>query len=303
MDEYEVDNYSYYSGMDPYEVDNYDYYTDFNWDDFYNDITSGLDLSGSDTSWLDQFATESGTVNSAINFLKSIGGSAANSILNNFKKPESEGGGYDWAKIGALGGGLAGLMRLNDPEIQKVGYQGGIPTYKAVQEQVPMAAFDPNRRPGSGGQRYFSQLAYAKPGEEEAKRAAALAEIATLNRPPAPAPAPAPAAPVETQNLNVGGIAGLAKGGKPANPPRYLRGGTDGMKDEVAANIEGKQPAKLSHGEFVIPADVVSHLGNGNSEAGAKKLYNMMDRIRMARTGTKQQGKQINPDKFMPKMG
>jgi hypothetical protein len=82
--------------------------------------------------------------------------------------------------------------------------------------------------------------------------------------------------------------------------PRYLRGITDGMEDKINTSIDDKQPAKLSHGEFVIPADVVSHLGNGNSDAGAKKLYQMMDRLRQARTGTKQQGKQINPDKFMP---
>jgi len=55
----------------------------------------------------------------------------------------------------------------------------------------------------------------------------------------------------------------------------------------------------LESGGFVIPADVVSHLGNGNSEAGAKRLYAMMDKIRTARTGTKKQGKQINPDKFL----
>jgi hypothetical protein len=72
------------------------------------------------------------------------------------------------------------------------------------------------------------------------------------------------------------------------------------MADKLDTSIEGKQPAKLSHGEFVVPADVVSHLGNGNSDAGAKKLYQMMDRIRVARTGTKKQGKEINPDKFMP---
>jgi hypothetical protein len=72
------------------------------------------------------------------------------------------------------------------------------------------------------------------------------------------------------------------------------------MADKIPSNIDGKQEAALSHGEFVIPADVVSHLGNGNSEAGAQKLYQMMDRIRQARTGTKEQGKQINPDKFLP---
>ena len=81
---------------------------------------------------------------------------------------------------------------------------------------------------------------------------------------------------------------------------RYLQGSTDGMADKLRTSIDGKQPAALSHGEFVIPADVVSHLGNGNSDAGAKKLYSMMDKIREARTGTKKQGKQINPDKFMP---
>jgi hypothetical protein len=96
-----------------------------------------------------------------------------------------------------------------------------------------------------------------------------------------------------------GGIAEMAKGGK-ANRPRYLRGETDGMQDRIPSNIDGVQPAKLSHGEFVIPADVVSHLGNGNSDAGAKVLYKMMDRVRHARTGNKKQGKRINPEKFTP---
>jgi hypothetical protein len=90
-----------------------------------------------------------------------------------------------------------------------------------------------------------------------------------------------------------GGSINMAKG-------RYLQGETDGMADKIPAKIGRDQPAALSHGEFVVPADIVSHLGNGNSDAGAKKLYTMMDRIREARTGTKKQGKKINPDKFMP---
>lgn len=101
--------------------------------------------------------------------------------------------------------------------------------------------------------------------------------------------------------LAAGGITALAKGG--STKPRYLRGETDGMADQIKARIDGGQEARLAHGEFVIPADVVSHMGNGNSDAGAKKLYAMMDKIRMARTGSKKQGKQINPDKFMPSMG
>ena len=92
-----------------------------------------------------------------------------------------------------------------------------------------------------------------------------------------------------------GGLMSFAKGG--AN---YLRGKTDGMADKLNTSIDNRQAAKLSHGEFVIPADVVSHLGNGNSDAGAEKLYQMMAKIRKARTGNPQQGKRINPDKFMP---
>jgi hypothetical protein len=98
-----------------------------------------------------------------------------------------------------------------------------------------------------------------------------------------------------------GGLMGYARGGVPTKPEgTYLRGETDGMADQIHATIDGKQPARLAHGEFVVPADVVSHLGNGNSDAGAKQLYKMMDRIRMARTGNKKQGKQINPNKFAP---
>jgi hypothetical protein len=93
----------------------------------------------------------------------------------------------------------------------------------------------------------------------------------------------------------------LAGGGMTAKQPFYLGGPTDGMADEVPAHIDNKRPAALSDGEFVIPADVVSHLGNGNSNAGASRLYEMMDRVREARTGNRKQGIQINPNKFMPR--
>jgi hypothetical protein len=72
------------------------------------------------------------------------------------------------------------------------------------------------------------------------------------------------------------------------------------MSDSIPGVIGNKQPARLADGEFVVPADVVSHLGNGSTDAGAKKLYSMMDKIRKARTGTKKQGKKINPNKFLP---
>jgi hypothetical protein len=94
---------------------------------------------------------------------------------------------------------------------------------------------------------------------------------------------------------------GYAQGGLASISPKgmYLGGPTDGMADQIPATIDNKQPAALSDGEFVIPADVVSHLGNGNSNSGAEQLYGMMDRIRKARTGSAEQGKQINPNKFL----
>ena len=72
------------------------------------------------------------------------------------------------------------------------------------------------------------------------------------------------------------------------------------MSDDIPATIGGTQEARLSEGEFVIPADVVSHMGNGSSEAGAKHFYVMMDRVRKDRTGTESQGKEINPERYMP---
>jgi len=95
-----------------------------------------------------------------------------------------------------------------------------------------------------------------------------------------------------------GGIASL---GSYSDGGQLLKGPGDGMSDNIPAKIGHHQPARLADGEFVIPADVVSHLGNGSTDAGAKQLYKMMDRIRRARTGNPKQGKRINPDKFLPK--
>jgi len=92
---------------------------------------------------------------------------------------------------------------------------------------------------------------------------------------------------------------GLADLGGYSDGGRMLKGPGDGMSDDIPATIANKQPARLANEEFVVPADVVSHLGNGSSEAGAKVLYKMMDRVRQARTGNKKQGKQINPEKYL----
>ncbi len=108
-----------------------------------------------------------------------------------------------------------------------------------------------------------------------------------------------------------GGIMSLAHGGQISSlggyaaggNPRLLRGPGDGMSDNIPATIAGKQPARLADGEFVVPADVVSHLGNGSTEAGANVLYQMMERVRKARTGNPKQGKQIDAQKFVPRKG
>ena len=109
---------------------------------------------------------------------------------------------------------------------------------------------------------------------------------------------PTPYTPVYKDYRMAGG--GLADLGGYSDGGRMLKGPGDGMSDNIPATIAGKQPARLANEEFVVPADVVSHLGNGSSDAGAKQLYKMMDRVRQARTGQKKQGRQINPDKFMP---
>jgi hypothetical protein len=97
---------------------------------------------------------------------------------------------------------------------------------------------------------------------------------------------------------------GFAGGGM----PEYQAGGTllngpgDGMSDSIPAVIRGKgtQRAALADGEFVVPADVVSHLGNGSTNAGAKKLYGMMDKIRQARTGRTRQAPAVKTDRYLP---
>lgn len=108
--------------------------------------------------------------------------------------------------------------------------------------------------------------------------------------------------PIDSMSGNIanrmaaGGIASL---GSYSDGGRMLKGPGDGMSDDIPAMIGKKQPARLADGEFVIPADVVSHLGNGSTDAGAKKLYSMMSKVRKARVGTKKQGKQINANKYL----
>ena len=115
-----------------------------------------------------------------------------------------------------------------------------------------------------------------------------------------------PPNPVYHAQYAQGGITSLATGGgistlgSYSDGGRLLKGPGDGMSDSIPAKIGKKQEARLAEGEFVVPADVVSGLGNGSTDAGAKHLYKMMDKVRHARTGRKSQGKQITAEKYIP---
>lgn len=219
----------------------------------------------------------------------------ASNLMNNNILPGNlqtpAGSSLDWGKLlttlgpTALAGILQATGALGGGSSQKSGYQGGIPSLTATRQQLPID-YNADRRPGSMGRRYFTDMVYAP------KAAAPVAPVAPV--------APAPEVPVnDVGGAAQGGMIGYAQGGI-ANLGYYLGGATDGMADKIPASIEGKQKAKLSHGEFVIPADIVSALGSGNSSAGAKVLYSMMDRVRQHAHGTKKQIKPANLKKTLP---
>ena len=105
--------------------------------------------------------------------------------------------------------------------------------------------------------------------------------------------------PMYMSNMASGGISDLGSYSDYAQGGRMLKGPGDGMSDSIPASIANKRPARLATEEFVVPADVVSGIGNGSSDAGAKQLYAMMDRVRKARTGRKSQGREIDPRQYM----
>jgi hypothetical protein len=225
----------------------------------------------------------------AVDYVNSMSPSQWNSYANAIMdKAKGSGAGSTIASL--LGAGILQGTGLLSGSQQKSGYQGGIPSLTATRQQLPID-YNADRRPGSMGRRYFTDMVYAP-------KAAAPAPVA----PQAPV---APVAPPQQEYVNdlggnaQGGMIGYAQGGI-ANLGYYLGGATDGMADKIPAKIEGKQQAKLSHGEFVIPSDVVSALGSGNSSAGAKVLYDMMDRVRQHAHGTKKQIKPANPKKTLP---
>jgi hypothetical protein len=113
------------------------------------------------------------------------------------------------------------------------------------------------------------------------------------------------------KRMALGGLGALAGGGEASqynlggysDGGRLLKGPGDGVSDSIPATIGGKQPARLADGEFVVPARIVSELGNGSTEAGARKLYAMMDRVQKARgktTGKNRVAANSRADKHLP---
>lgn len=189
-------------------------------------------------------------------------------------------GGLGGGDLLKLLGGIGAASYLKDrgafkPDIAPVGYQGSIPEYTAIREQVT-GRDDTDRRPGSGGRRYFSDTIYAKKPEGQQ-----------------------PMSVEEARAKAAAQAAGFMEGGSVLRDGGYLQGDTDGQADLIPADIDGVQEARLSHGEFVLPADVVAMLGNGNSDAGAEALDEFMSMVRTKATGTPKQQKNIDADQVL----
>lgn len=259
-------------------------------------------------------ATDSGTPGFAqtLSNLVSRGGQAAfNALKSAFTKPD---GSVDWRAVATTAGGIGGLLNIGGAQQKPSGYQGKIPQYTAVRQAV-QPQYDPNRRPGSSGMRYFTDVQYAAPANVSAAQTAAAEQaqgLATLN-----AQNPARQAVPEAKMAG-GGIVNLQPGGfvLPADVVSHvgngssdagmrtlqrrlgaqpIRGRGDGMSDSNMTTIAGQQPAAVAHEEMYLQPKQVEQLG------GPERLYAMMDNIRKARTGTTKQGRQINPDKFLPR--
>jgi hypothetical protein len=146
------------------------------------------------------------------------------------------------------------------------GSQASIPSLSANRSQLP---YSPPSRPGAGGTTYFSPTTYAP-------------------------------------RMAGGGIAGYADGGgisslgSYSDGGRLLKGPGDGVSDSIPATIGGDQEAALADGEFVVPARIVSEIGNGSTEAGARKLYAMMDRVQKARRKTENVAADTKASKYLP---
>lgn len=207
--------------------------------------------------------------------------------------------------------GIASLLNsaMKGDPIPKA-YPGGIPNLVASRQMLPIPPSTTNyvapaggaapamapRRPGSGGVTYFTPMTYAPPTPPTNTTTTTTTD-ATVPGSTGLTP-PGTVAPV-----NDVGPGGYARGGLTAlgyAKGRLLNGPGDGVSDSIPATIDGSQPAALADGEYVIPARIVSELGNGSTKAGAKKLDAMMKRIQASRRRATDIAANTRVDKHLP---
>lgn len=241
------------------------------------------------------------------------GGKAGGTPLEHISTPRGPSGGYDQFRGGnqATRDNLAfmsGILRgtpTSKPEEQpqvNPGLQTGIMSTMgpAPGQANPVEPTQPAGPVGMGAQQGFAMGGMVGQAPQMDDRTLVKEAVAAIMG-QSPNPEAAIAMFVERfgeQALQmlmqkVGGDAGMGQG-------RYLEGPGDGLSDSIPAVVDGQQPSALSSGEFVIPADAVSHLGNGDNKSGAKELYNMIDRLRQARTGSPTPPPAINQRSVMP---
>jgi len=142
-------------------------------------------------------------------------------------------------------------------------------------------------------QNYFPGQSYTQLSQADAKALYGFADGGDVQYPPGES----------VMRMARGGISDHYNLGDYSDGGRLLRGPGDGVSDSIPATIGNKRPARLADGEFVVPARIVSELGNGSTEAGARKLYGMMDRVQSARGKTVGKGrvaKNTRADKYLP---
>lgn len=256
------------------------------------------DLTGPQLAQLAKDVESNTSSNSSFSdLLKQYGGKALDMLKT--------GGAYDPLKLATLAAGLYGASRPNTAA--PTGYQGKIPKYTASRNML--TAPPEGRRPGSGGIDYGAGVTFKNPaGEvvssnertlEELRQAAAGQPVVAAAKGGLVSDGFVVPADVVSHLGNGSSEAGLKLlasrfGAEP------IKGDGDGMSDSIPTKIDGVQEARVANEEAFISPEMVERLGNGDSKKGAKKLYAMMDQIRKDRTGSKEQGKQIEPDKYMP---
>lgn len=232
-------------------------------------IDSGID-SGIDFDDSGDFPLADGSNTGGMSWQQLLGG--IRSILNGTSSAGQLG---QLAALTGLGGLLNMLTGANDAP-RTAGYQGGIPVYTFNREQTPISQQRPaGYRPGAGGISYFTPATYSYVKDARAPQDF-HSGIATVT----PASATNPGTSTIPTNPSQGVQALAAGGSAHSSGARFLRGPGDGVSDDIKAHLTGSgEPARLADGEFVLPARIVSEIGNGSSEAGARKLYEMMDRV------------------------